>query len=170
MTLSLRVFSLVFAGVFCCASGWAQSKDKPPVEKKPRHADVLEGTPVKRAPVTSDDSITRLAPNPPGHVERTATVADAAGEKESRATAEDADKKAAQIAALEKQIQDKQKKILLLMRLFVTDEQEFLRNPGDSQVDREIKERRQSEQEELHAETAGLALLKAKLNELTAAR
>jgi hypothetical protein len=72
--------------------------------------------------------------------------------------------------ALEKQIQDKQKKILLLMRLFVTDEQEFLRNPGDSQVDREIKERRQSEQEELHAETAGLPQLKAKLNELTAAR
>jgi hypothetical protein len=103
-------------------------------------------------------------------VERTATVADAAGGKESSATAEDADKKAAQIAALEKQIQDKQKKILLLMRLFVTDEQEFLRNPGDSQVDREIKERRQSEQEELHAETAGLAQLKAKLNELTAAR
>ena len=132
---------------------------------------VLEGTPVKRAPVTSDDSITRLAPNPPaGHVERTATVADAAGGKESSATAEDADKKAAQIAALEKQIQDKQKKILPLMRLFVTDEQEFLRNPGDSQVDREIKERRQSEQEELHAETAGLAQLKAKLNELTAAR
>jgi len=171
MTLSLRVFSLVFAGVFCCGSGWAQSKDKPPVEKKPGPAGVLEGTPVKRAPVTSDDSITRLAPNPPaGHVERTATVADAAGGKESSATAEDADKKGAQIAALEKQIQDKQKKILLLMRLFVTDEQEFLRNPGDSQVDREIKERRQSEQEELHAETAGLAQLKAKLDELTAAR
>jgi hypothetical protein len=140
MTLSLRVFSLVFAGVFCCGSGWAQSKDKSPVEKKPRHADVLEGTPVKRAPVTSDDSITRLEPNPPaGHAERTAKVADAAGEKEASATTEDADRKAAQIASLEKHIQDKQKRILLLMRLFVTDEQGFLRNPGDSQDDREIK-------------------------------
>jgi hypothetical protein len=136
-----------------------------------RHADVLEGTPVKRAPVTSDDSITRLATNPPaGHVERTATVADAGGGKESTATAEDADRKAAQIASLERQIQDKQKRILLLMRLFVTDEQRFLRDPGENQVDGEIKERRQSEQVELHAETAGLAQLKAKLNELTAAR
>jgi len=171
MTLSFRVFSVVFAGVLCCGSGWAQSKDKPPVEKKTRHADVLEGTPVKRAPVTSNDSITRLAPSPPaGHVQLTATVADAAGGKESSATVGGAEKKAGEIASLEKQIQDKQKKILLLMRLFVTDEQGFLRNPGDNQVDREIKERRQSEQEELHAETAGLAQLKAKLNELTAAR
>lgn len=172
MTSVLRVFSIVFAGVLgACGSGWAQSKDKPPVEKKPRHANVLEGTPVKRTPVTSDDSITRLAPNPrAGLVEPTATLANAAGGKESSAPAEGTEKKAAEIASLERQIQDKQKKILLLMRLFVTDEQGFLRNPGDSQVDREIKERRQSEQEELHAETAGLAQLKAKLNELTAAR
>ena len=34
----------------------------------------------------------------------------------------------------------------------------------------EVKERRQSEQNELHAETAQLAQLKARLNELTAAR
>jgi hypothetical protein len=157
--------------VLCCGSGWAQTKDKPHVKKNMRHADVLEGTPVKRAPVTSDDSITRLAPNPPaGHVEPTATVADAAGGKESSATPEGTEKKAAEITSLERQIQDKQKKILLLMRLFVTDEQRFLRDPGENQVDREIKERRQSEQVELHAETAGLAQLKAKLNELTAAR
>lgn len=56
------------------------------------------------------------------------------------------------------------------MRLFVSDEQGFLRNPGDNPVDPVLKERRQAEQEELHAETAQLAQLKGRLNALTAGR
>ena len=56
------------------------------------------------------------------------------------------------------------------MQLFVNDEQGFLKDPGGHHADPEVRERRQSEQNELHEETAQLAQLKTRLNELTAAR
>jgi hypothetical protein len=67
--------------------------------------------------VPSDDSIVRLAVKP---AQPASVAADTA--KASGATPEDITKKAAEIASLEEQIQDKQKKILLLMQLFVNDE------------------------------------------------
>jgi hypothetical protein len=147
------------------ANGWAQTKDKSTADKKPSQAEGLEGTPVKRAPANNDDSIVRLAVAP---AQKQGAMPGAT--KESNATPEDGSKRAAEIASLEKQIQDKQGKILLLMQLFVNDEQGFLRDPGGQQADPEVKERRQSEQNELHTETAQLAQLKARLNELTGAR
>ena len=166
MPLSLRVCSLILTGVLSASgSGWAQTKGQAGADKKMPQAEGLQGTPVKRAPVPSDDSIVRLAVKP---AQQPSVAADTA--KASGATPEDITKKAAEIASLEKQIQDKQKKILLLMQLFVYDEQGFLRDPGSHQADPELRERRQSEQNELHEETAKLAQLKTRLNELTAAR
>ena len=166
MTLSLRVCSLILMGVLGTSrSGWAQTKDKAGADNRMPQAEGLQGTPVKRAPVPSDDSIVRLAAKP---ARQPSIAADAT--EVSSAAREGVAKKATEIASLEKQIQDKQKRILLLMQLFVNDEQGFLRDPGGHQVDPEERERRQSEQNELHEETAQLAQLKARLNELTAAR
>ena len=165
MTLSIRVCSLILTGVLGASGSWAQTKCKAGADKKMPQAEGLQGTPVRRAPVPSDDSIVRLAVKP---AQQSSLAADTT--KASSATPEDLAKKAAEIASLEKQIQDKQKKILLLMQLFVYDEQGFLRDPGGHHADPELRERRQSEQNELHEETAQLAQLKTRLNELMAAR
>jgi len=79
-------------------------------------------------------------------------------------------RKAAEIALLEQQIRDKQKRITLLMRLFVEDEQKFLNDPGNPAVDAASAERRRYEQQELLWETAELARLKTKRAGFTAAR
>jgi len=73
---------------------------------------------------------------------------------------------AAAIADLTKQIRDKQERIILLMWLFVADEKAFLVNPWNQQVDEAVKKRRQYEQDELLWETAELAKLKERLEEL----
>lgn len=79
---------------------------------------------------------------------------------------EDPAKKAAEIAALRKQIKDKQKRIELLMHLFVTDERKFVQSPTDTQTDPDIEARVRAEQEELRAESAACALLQARLDAL----
>lgn len=88
--------------------------------------------------------------------------------KEADPVAEEMAKKAVDSAPLEQQIKDKQKKIALLMRLFVDDERPFLNDPGNTKVDGTLQDRRKYEQDELLFETAELAKLKAKLNEATA--
>ena len=84
--------------------------------------------------------------------------------------ANDTANKAAEIASLEQGICDKQKRIALLMRLFVQDERAFVNDPINSNADAASTMRRRDEQEELHGETAELARLKARLREITAAR
>lgn len=79
-------------------------------------------------------------------------------------------RKAADIASVDQQIKDKQKRIVFLMRLFVEDERGFVSDPASTNVDRAAVERRRYEQDELHWETAELARLKAQLRELTASR
>ena len=74
--------------------------------------------------------------------------------------------KAEELAETERLIKDKQKKILLLLRLFATDEQMFLRDPSAAEKDASIQERRKYSQDELLWETAELARLKKRLNEL----
>jgi hypothetical protein len=83
---------------------------------------------------------------------------------------EDTKKKAAEIASLEEQIQDKMKRIALLMRLFVNDEKSFIVDPAHPQTDKSAQDRRKYEQDELLWETAELAKLKARLNAKTAVR
>jgi len=114
--------------------------------------------------VITNDSIALLA------VRRAAPVivapAAEATKKDEAAAADEAAKKAAEIASVEKQIKDKQQRITLLMRLFVDDEQTFLRDPANTQADPAAVERRQYEQDELRWETAELAKLKARWEEL----
>ena len=72
-----------------------------------------------------------------------------------------------EIASLEKQIQEKQKRITLLMKLFVDDEKEFLKNSGAAEMNPVAQERRRYEQDELRWETAELAKMRGRLEALT---
>ena len=76
---------------------------------------------------------------------------------------------AVEIAALQKQIRDKRKRIELLMHLFVTDERHFVQFPTDAPADPAMEARIHVEQEELRAETAACARLQARLDALSAA-
>lgn len=82
---------------------------------------------------------------------------------------QDPAKKAAEIAALRKQIKDKQKRIELLMHLFATDERKFVQSPTDAQLDPDVEARVRAEQEELRAESAACAVLQARLDALLSA-
>jgi hypothetical protein len=86
------------------------------------------------------------------------------------AAAAETTRKAAEISLLQKQILDKTKRITLLMRLFVEDERSFLNDPSNPQVDEAGRDRRKYAQDELLWETAELARLKTRLNQITAAR
>jgi len=89
-------------------------------------------------------------------------------EKAPGVSPEEAARKDAEIAALRKQIKDKQKRIELLMHLFVTDERKFVQFP-DTQTDPDVELRVRAEQEELRAESAACARLEARLDALLAA-
>jgi hypothetical protein len=108
-------------------------------------------------------------------VSRAAHPADAASVQPVHAIHEDAPnspeetaRKEAEIVSLRKQIREKQKRIELLMRLFVTDERKFVQSPDDVPPDPSIQARVRYEQEELRAETAVCAQLRARLDALTA--
>jgi hypothetical protein len=77
--------------------------------------------------------------------------------------------KAVEIAALQKQIKDKQKRIELLMRLFVTDEKKFVQFSGDLEMNPDVQSRIRNEQEELRRESAACAQLQARLDALQGA-
>jgi hypothetical protein len=120
--------------------------------------------------VIINDPIVRLAaPSSRPAVGPGAPAAEAAAAKESPATGEDGTQKKAEIAALEKQIKEKQQKVELLMRLFVADEQAFLKNPVSPSEDPVTRERLRYEQDELHWETAEVARLRAQLDALKSA-
>ena len=142
-------------------SGAAQSGPKKPVRKpdQVKTNDPVAQLAVKRAPEAAGNATEAQAP-PSAEQSSDATTA----------STEETEKKAAEIASLEKQIQDKTKRITFLMRLFVTDERPFLNDPANQKVDETAQDRRKYEQDELLWETAELAKLKARLNEIKAAK
>lgn len=70
------------------------------------------------------------------------------------------------IAGIESLIAEKQKRIALLMRLFVDDERAFLNDPTNTNVDPNVHDRRKYEQDELLFESSEIARLRAKAQEL----
>lgn len=116
--------------------------------------------------VVTNDPIALLAMRGP-----TARTIPAAGPQDSSSSsANETARQTVEIASVEQQIKDKQKRIVFLMRLFVEDERGFVNDPANTNVDPAAVERRRYEQDELHWETAELARLKAQLRELTASR
>ncbi len=89
-------------------------------------------------------------------------------QKTPQISAQDVADNTAEITALQKQIQNKRKRIELLMHLFVTDERQFVQSPTESQQDSEARARVHNEQEELRAETAACARLQARLDAVLA--
>ena len=87
-------------------------------------------------------------------------------QKDQQLAIEDAMKKSAEIAALQKQIQEKRKKIELLLRLFTTDERSFMQSPTEPNADPTIQDRQRREQEELRRESVECAGLQARLDAL----
>lgn len=181
MKPSLRVFFprvcfpiALLAGVFgVCAVSRAQSPEK----TAPTPTSAKKTGPQKPTRdtgwVTTNDPVSLLSVHEAARtVKAPETDGDAGATPEGQgtsATDNDPAKKAAEIAAVEKQIQDKQKRIALLMRLFVNDERPFLNDPGNTHGDATAQDRRKYEQSELLYETAELAKLKTRLQELTAA-
>jgi hypothetical protein len=84
-------------------------------------------------------------------------------------SADETHQKAAEIIYLESQIQEKTERIYFLMRLFVTDERRFLNDPANQNVPEAVHDQRRYEQDELLWETAEVARLKHRLNEIKAA-
>src|SRR5271166_4025730 len=113
----LRVFFPVVAAILCvCEISWAQSQEKP---AEPAKTQTTSGPakPVHKPDwVTTNDPVALLA------VRRAPRIVEAPSGEPAVAgsgTAVDATTKRGEIAELERQIQSKQKRIALLMRLFV---------------------------------------------------
>jgi len=149
----------------------AQSKNKPPDVQPSSIAGEVHGTQVKKTPALTDDDIALLAPRPAANPTVT-PKAESAVEPATQASADtppDPEKRKAEIAALEQQIKEKQLKIELLMRMFVIDEQAFLKDPSGQSEEEEARAKRRFEQEELLQEGKDIARLRTRLGVLTAA-
>lgn len=72
-------------------------------------------------------------------------------------------------AGIEAQIVEKQKRLALLLRLFAEDERKFLNDPTNPNADPSTRERRKYEQDELLHETAEIARLRRRAEELRVA-
>jgi hypothetical protein len=171
MQLFLRIFLLCllfFALLGGCGRVHAQSQDTATASDSKQASVVVEKPVRKPDQVLTNDSIALLA------VSRTAaaTVASAAVDTKSggKLTLNESERKEEEIATLEQQIKDKQKRIALLMRLFVDDEKAFLIDPGNANADPAVAERRRYEQDELRWETAELGKLRARLVGLAGSR
>jgi hypothetical protein len=160
MKLRRFVYLPVVAALGVFAGTRARGQEIPASSQNPNTPAVQR--PVRKPDqVITTDSIARLALR-----DASDTVVPASGaagvKKEQTATENDATKKSAEIAVLDQQIQDKQKRIALLLRLFVNDERAFLMDPANAKADGAVAERCRYEQDELRWETAELAKLKAR--------
>lgn len=169
MALSLRVCTtILLAALSMPGVCRAQSKNKPPDVRPSPIAGEVHGTPVRKTPALTDDDIALLAPRPAANPAE-APKAEAAVEPATRAPAEapqDPEKRKAEIAALEQQIKEKQLKIQLLMRMFVLDEEAFLKDPSGQSEEEEARAKRRFEQEELLQEGKEVARLRARLEQI----
>jgi len=158
-------FSCVMLSVPACLR--AQNPDKSAKVVQPPSANVAAvPKPVRKADqVITNDSIGLLAVRRAPRVILAPVVESKTGQEEGP-PADATAKKAAQIASLEKLIREKQKRIALLMKLFVDDEKEFLKYGGAAEADPAAQERRRYEQDELRWETADVAKLQAQLEDL----
>jgi len=152
----------------------AQTEDKSASAEKPQTSAAPKKPVHKPHVVTSNDSIVRLAERPDARAAESSSAQSGAAEpanaaaKESASTADDPAQRKAEIAALEKQIAEKRKRVELLMRLFVTDEKAFLKDPLSPEEDAATQERRKYEQQELLWEGSEVARLQARLEALKA--
>ncbi len=168
MALSRRVFTTILLGAVSMPGVCrAQSKNKPRDIQPSSIAGEVHGTQVKKTPALTDDDIALLALRPAANpaVTRKTEAAAETTTKESPEAPPDPEKRKAEIAALEQQIKEKQRKIQLLMRMFVLDEEAFLKDPSGQSEEEEARAKRRFEQEELLQEGKEVAQLRARLEQ-----
>jgi hypothetical protein len=153
----------LLAAFLACSPYPLSCQESPAGAKEATSANVVSKPTRKPDQVTTTDPIALLAIRS-NSATPTSGASNDAGNSQTSETA----RKAAQIASVEQQIKDKQKRIVLLLRLFVEDERAFVIDPANVNVDPAVAERRRYEQDELHWETAELARLKALRTKLTA--
>ncbi len=143
MSLTVRVFAMTLLGVLSVPAGsWAQNQ--PGVEQS------------------------RIAAGTAGETLKAETATDAAA-KESAGIPHDPENRKTEILALEHQVEEKQQRIELLMRIFVRDEQAFLKDPSGQLEDDESRAKRRFEQQELLVKAKEIAQLKTRLNMIASA-
>lgn len=163
----LRAFAIILVVLFCVPEiSWAQSKTPRPDDTSVRAADGAGGTMVKKAPVTTDDDIAKLTVRKQNKSTET-LVANASVGETSFSIPADPEKANAELAALRLELKDKQRKLELLMKMFVTDEQAFIRDPSGQRGEDEAKMKLRYEQEELRQQTAEIGRLRAQMEALT---
>jgi hypothetical protein len=167
--LPRATLSLIAGTVAVCEVTWAQSQEKPAEATKTQTASGPQKPARDSGWVITDDGVALLS------VQKTPIVITASVEDSAIVTTPreqevlPAAQRKTEIAALEKQIQDKQKRIALLMRLFVDDEREFLNDPGNKQTEQSVQDRRKYEQDELLYESAEIAKMRTRLEQMKAA-
>ena len=169
MALSLRVGAMIVLGMLGLpAVCRAQNKDKPRNVQTSSIAGEVHGTPIKKTPALTDDDIALLALRPAAKLPEASRTDSAAKTStiEPGEAAQDPEKVRAEIATLEQQIKDKQRKIQLLMRMFVIDEQAFLKDPSGQSEEQEARAKRRYEQEELLQQGKDIARLRARLEQI----
>ena len=172
-----RVIWLMIAGIFVgpgvvCAQQEPKSVE-PAVNQKQTLNVQTDSTlaPVRKTDwVRTDDPIALLAGGDTEDFKGAPLIGGTALPEKAKAISApvrgEAAKKNEEIAAVENQIVEKQKRIALLMRLFVNDEPAFLIDPTNKDVDAAVRERRKYEQDELLFESAEIARLRAKAETL----
>ncbi|HKM66585.1 MAG TPA: hypothetical protein VJX70_05405 [Candidatus Acidoferrum sp.] len=116
--------------------------------------------------ITNDTISAQVFPRTGNTPPAPAAHSDGASQKEARSSETDAAVKAGEIASLQKELKAKQKRVELLMHLFVTDERRFVQFPTDPIDDPAAKARIRAEQEELRAESAACARLQRRIDAL----
>jgi type IV secretory pathway VirB10-like protein len=172
LALSFRVGTAILLGILSVPGVCrAQSQTQSPDAQRSPIADEVRGTPVKKTPAPTDDAIALLAPRPAANPAETLAT-DAAARPAAKETAEapqDPEQRKVEMAALQQQIKEKQRRIQLLMRMFVLDEQTFLKDTSGNSENDEARAKRRFEQEELLREGKEVARLQARLDSLAAA-
>jgi hypothetical protein len=168
MTPCVRAFATIVVGFvglagICCGQSTPQVTEV----KQPVRANELSGTKVKKTPVKTTDDISLLETDRPEKNPEVSKVSVEDAESGAPGVADSPEKLQAEMVAVQQQIKGKQKRVEFLMHMFVTDERAFLIDPGGQSADPDTAAKRRFEQEELHKETAEIAVLRAKLELLT---
>ncbi len=145
----IAVGTLIFSGL-CFAQ---QSQQKQPEGKDALRSAEMTGTATMQRPLKDKDSIVLLQTERPATT-NVSFVARGSGTPLS------------EIASLQQEIKNKQKRLELLMHMFVADERPFLIDPSSTTADQDTAARRRFEQDELHKNSAEIAILRSRLDQL----
>ena len=162
----LRALPMIFLLLLCVPEFfWAQSKTPRPDDTSARAADGAGGTMVKKSPEMTDDDIVKLTVRKQNKPAGT-LVAKSTAPEINLYVRENPEKANTELATLRQELKDRQQKLELLMKMFVTDEQAFIRNPSGQNPEEEAQRKRRYEQEELRQQTSEIGRVRVRIEAL----